>query len=131
MNLFAITFSLILGYTVFAGLLLVTVFGLAPRAPGFVMKEYRIRTQYKVAEELVWLACAIAGGYTVAWFSAGAMPWLTGGLLAGIIILILWTNLGETQQRGILHQTLMSAISVAGVVAGFTLRLRHLSPASN
>jgi hypothetical protein len=50
--------------------------------------------------------------------------WLIGGLLAALLILVLWTNTWEMRQRGLGYQLLMSAVTVAGVGAGSYLALR-------
>jgi hypothetical protein len=126
-NTVLIAFALILGYSVAVGLLMIVAFGVAWKAPGFVVKDYRIRKRYKVTEELAWLLCATAGGYVAATVSGRTWPWLVGGLLATGMIVILWRNHWEMRQRGILHQMLMSVISVVGVAAGFVLRFRILS----
>ena len=52
------------------------------------------------------------------------MPWFSGALLAGAMILVLWTNAWEMRQRGAVHQILMSLMSVAGVAGGYVLWIR-------
>jgi uncharacterized membrane protein YfcA len=117
-------FALILGYTVAVSLLLATIFGITSRAPEFVAKDHRIRKRYKLAEELAWLVCATAGAYVAAAVDETIAPWMLGLFLATIMIVVFWTNTWEMRQRGITHQMLMSLASVAGVSAGFALRLK-------
>ena len=60
----------------------------------------------------------------VALISGSSHPWLSAPLLAGTIILVLWTNTWEMRQRGVAYQTLMSFVSIAGVAAGYLLGMR-------
>jgi uncharacterized membrane protein YfcA len=116
--------ALALGYGVAVGLSMAVTFGITLAGPAFVAREHRIRPVYKLIQELLWLACATAGGYVAAAVSGATMPWLSGTLLAGIMIIVLWTNTWEMRQRGPVHQVLMSAASIAGVAAGYILWMR-------
>ena len=119
-----IAVALILGYLVAVGLSMMVFFGVARTAPQFVVKGHLVRTRYKLLEELVWLVCVTAGSYLSALVAELTMrPMLVGGLLALILILVLWANRWETRQRGLGHQLLMSAVSAAGVAAGYYLAL--------
>jgi|ERR1700733_1858287 hypothetical protein len=116
--------ALALGYAVAVGLLMAATFGITAVSPAFVTKEHRIRQSYKLAHDLVWLVCATAGGYVTAAVSGSTMPWFVGTLLAGAMILVLWTNTWEMRQRGFANQLLMSLVSVGGVATGYFLRMR-------
>jgi hypothetical protein len=116
--------ALALGYAVAVGLSMAATFGIAAMSPAFVTREYRIRPAYKLVQELVWLVCATAGGIVAAAVSGAAMPWFAGALLAGTMILVLWTNTWEMRQRGAMHQILMSLVSAAGVAVGYFLWMR-------
>jgi uncharacterized membrane protein YfcA len=121
---FLVAAALALGYTVAVGLLMAATFGITLAGPAFVAREHRIRPAYKLAQELLWLVCAAAGGYVTAAVSGATMPWMSGALLAGIMIIVLWTNTWEMRQRGPVHQVLMSVVSIAGVAAGYILWIR-------
>jgi uncharacterized membrane protein YfcA len=96
---FLVAAALALGYTVAVGLLMAATFGITLAGPAFVAREHRIRPAYKLAQELLWLVCAAAGGYVTAAVSGATMPWMSGALLAGIMIIVLWTNTWEMRQR--------------------------------
>ena len=120
-----IAVSLALGYLVAVGLSIVTTFGIAKSAPEFVLKDYRLRGGFKLVQELAWAAGVTVGAYLSAVVAAPGMhPLFTGILLAGILVVVPWTNPWETLQKGLGHQFLMSMLSVAGVVAGYYLALR-------
>ena len=114
--------ALALGYAVAVALALAATFCIAAARPAFVTKEYRIRQRYKLVQELLWLVCAAAGGYVTAAVSGGAHCWLSGTVLAGMLILVQWTNSWEMRQRGVPNQLLMSVMTVAGVVTCYVLR---------
>jgi hypothetical protein len=116
--------ALALGYAVAVSLWMAAIFGITAVSPALVTREHRIRPAYKLLEELLWLVCAAAGGCVTAGVSGATMPWLLGTLLAGIMILVLWTNSWERRQRGPVHQILMSLASVAGVATGYLFWLR-------
>jgi uncharacterized membrane protein YfcA len=116
--------ALALGYAVAVGLSMAATFGITAMSPAFVTREYRIRPAYKLVQELVWLACATAGGFVAAAVSGATMAWFAGAVLAGIMILVLWTNTWEMRQHGAMHQTMMSLASAAGVAAGYLLWMR-------
>jgi|ERR1700677_826176 hypothetical protein len=119
-----IAIGLALGYTVTVGLAMVATLAITAASPAFVVREYRIRQRYKLIQELLWLACATAGGYATARVTGTVYPWLSATLLAVILILVLWTNTWEMRQRGLANQLLMSVMSIAGVATGFVLRLQ-------
>jgi hypothetical protein len=118
-----IAVALALGYVVAVALSMAGTFAITAANPTFVAKEYRIRQRYKLIQELLWLVCATAGGYVTALVAGGAYPWLSGTLLAGILILVLWTNTWEMRQRGLAHQLLMSMVTAAGVAIGYLFRM--------
>jgi hypothetical protein len=116
--------ALAFGYVVTVGLSMAATFGIAAAMPAFVTREHRIRQRYKLVQELMWLVCSAGGGYVTAAVTSASNPWVSGGLLAGVLILVLWTNTWEMRQRGLTNQILMSVITVAGVVAGYVLRMQ-------
>jgi hypothetical protein len=121
---FLVAAALALGYAVAVGLSMAATFGVTAASPGFVAREHRIRPAYKLVQELLWLLCATAGGFVTAAVSGVTMPWFSGAVLAGIMIVVLWTNTWEMRQRGPVHQVLMSVVSIAGVAAGYILWMR-------
>jgi len=117
--------ALVLGYFVAVGLSMLATFGIANAAPQFIAREHRLKTRYKILQELVWLVCATAGAYPSAWVAdLTGKPWAVGALLACILVLIPWTNTWEMRQRGLLHQIILSIAAVAGVGVGYFLQLR-------
>jgi len=118
-----IAFALLFGYVVTVGLSLVATLGIAAARPGWVAENYRLKSGYKFLQGLLWLVCVTAGAYATA-AVAGVHPWIVGTVLAGILIGVLWTNVWEARQRGLGHQVLISLFSLAGVGAGYVLRLR-------
>jgi uncharacterized membrane protein YfcA len=116
--------ALAFGYLVAVGLSMAATFGIAAASPAFVTRGYRVRRRYKLVQELVWLVCSAAGGYVTAAVTSAVNPWVSGGLLAGALLLVLWTNTWEMRQRGLTNQLLMSVVTVAGVVAGYILRMQ-------
>jgi hypothetical protein len=120
-----IAFALILGYFVAVGLSMMVTFGITKAAPGFVVKDLRLRSGYKFFQDLGWLVFATAGGYLSAVVAEPTLrPWLVGMLLAGVLVVVLWSNTWEVRQRGLGHQFLMSVLSVVGVGAGYYLALQ-------
>lgn len=117
-----IAISLILGYAVAVSLSMAITFGITKTVPGFVVNDHLLKTGYKLFQELSWLLCVVAGAYVTAAVSASVpRPWYAGILLIFALVLIPWTNSWDVRQRGIVHQIVMSVISVAGVVTGFAL----------
>jgi hypothetical protein len=119
-----IAVALIVGYLVTVGLSMVAAFGIGKAAPGFVVKDYQLRIGYKLLNEGLWLVFVIAGSYLSAAVAESTHPWVVGATLAGILVFVPWTNPWETRQRGLAHQVLLSLLSIAGVTAGYVLRLR-------
>jgi hypothetical protein len=116
-----IAIALILGYAVAVSLSMAVTFGITKIAPGLVVNDHLLKTSYKVFQEFIWLLCVIAGAYVSAAVAASARPWFAGVLLVAALVFIPWTNTWDVRQRGIVHQILMSTISVVGVLAGFVL----------
>lgn len=117
-----IAVALIFGYLVAVGLSMMATFGITKTAPGFVVKDFRLKNRYKLAQQMVWLVCVTTGAALSAVVSAPAMhPWFVGALLAVLFVAVPWTNPWETRQRGLGQQLVMSIVSVAGVAAGYYL----------
>jgi uncharacterized membrane protein YfcA len=119
-----VALALFLGYAVAVALSMAATFGITAVSPSFVAKNNRINRGYKYAQDAVWLVCAMAGGYVASLVHGESHPWLVGSWLAAILVAVLWMNVWEMRQRGLGHQLLMSAGSVAGVAVGFMLHLR-------
>jgi hypothetical protein len=118
-----IALALFLGYVVAVGLAMAATFGITAASRSFVAENYRIRTQYKYAQDVMWLACATAGGYVAALINGPSHSWLVGATLVAILVGVLWRNAWEMRQRGLGHQISMSLASALGVAAGFFLHL--------
>ena len=117
--------ALVLGYGVAVGVWMLATFGITKAAPAFVASDHHLRSGYRFVQELVWLVCAVIGGYVAAWVAEpGGHPWLAGVLLVATMVGVLWGNTWEVAQRGLGHQLVMSIVTVIGVGAGFVLRLR-------
>jgi hypothetical protein len=119
-----IALALFLGYAVAVALSMAATFGITAVSRSFVSKNYRIRREYKYAQDVVWLVCATAGGYVAALVNGESHSWLVGSGLVAILVGVLWINAWEMRQRGLGHQLVMSFVSAAGVATGFLLHLR-------
>lgn len=119
-----IALALILGYLVAAGLSMLVTFAVAKASPEFVARDHMLKTGYRFFQAAVWMVCVTVGGYLSALVGAVAMrSWLADALLAALLILVLWSNTWEARQRGLIHQFLMSAVTLAGVAAGHYLAI--------
>lgn len=118
-----IALALFLGYAVAVGLAMAATFGITAASRDFVAKDYRIRTQYKYVQDVVWLVCAMAGGYVAALINGPSHSWVVGTALVVILVGVLWRNAWEMRQRGLGHQISMSLAAALGVAAGFCLHL--------
>ena len=119
-----IAFAVLLGYFVTVGLSMAVTFSFTRTAPGFVVKDHLLRTRYKLFQALVWLMCVIVGSFLSALLAELVQnPWLVGALFATVLILVLWGNTWEARQRGLWHQLFLSALTGAGVGAGYYLAL--------
>jgi hypothetical protein len=119
-----IALALFLGYVVTVGLSMAATFGISAASRDFVLKDYRIRTGYKYAQDAVWLACATAGGYVTAVVNGPSHSWLVGAALVAILVGVLWINAWEMRQRGLGHQISLSVGAAVGVGVGFLIHLR-------
>ncbi len=111
--------GLLVGYTIIVASFMVATMGLASAAPTFAVQGYCIRKSYKILQAFLWLLCTFAGAFTAALLLGEIYPVISALLLAAGLIVVLWRNTWEARQRGLPHQILMSAMSVAGVVLGF------------
>jgi hypothetical protein len=116
--------ALALGYAVTVALTMAATFGITAALPAFAAKDHRIRARYKYAQDLIWLLCAAAGGYSAALVNGRAYSLIVAPALSAILIAILWINAWEMRQRGLGHQIAMSFAAIMGVAAGFLLHLR-------
>jgi len=114
--------AIILGYAVAVSLSMAVTFGITKAVPAFVVKDHLLKPGYKLLQNLVWLLCVTAGAFVAANLAASTAHVLpVGGLLAIALIGVSWTNAWDVRQRGILHQIVMGALTVAGVAGGFAL----------
>jgi hypothetical protein len=116
--------ALFLGYVVAVGLSMAATLGITAASRDFVVKDFRIRHEFKLAQDAIWLVCVMAGGYVSAVAAGKNHPWLTAMGLAIILIGVLWINAWEMRQRGLPHQIAMSVLSAVGVVAAFALHIK-------
>ncbi len=116
--------SLLLGYLATLGCALAGTFLIASMSPRFAIENHYLRGSYKLTQELVLLLAATAGGYASAAVGGSMHPLLTELCLAAILVSIHWINSWELRQRGLPHQILLTVCLVAGVFAGYALRLR-------
>ena len=119
-----LSIALLLGYATTVILSMAATFGITSISKSFVVRDFKIRWRYKLLQDLLWLPCAIAGGFVASFIGAGISQWITGAAFIAVLASILWTNAWEMRQRGIPHQVAMTLISVAGTVIGFMLRIR-------
>jgi hypothetical protein len=119
-----IALALFLGYAVAVALAMAATFGITAVSPDFVSKNNRIRREYKFVQDVIWLVCAIAGGYVSALINGEFHSLMVGSGLTAILVAVLWRNVWEMRQRGLGHQLVMSAASAAGVALGFMIHLR-------
>ncbi|MBS1800900.1 MAG: hypothetical protein JSS95_13880 [Acidobacteria bacterium] len=118
-----IVVSLVLGYVVTVALSMVSTFAIVHFRRGLVVQDRRLRTRYKLLQDLLWIVYSAVGGY-LALLAANHAPLpLTAMLLAAILILVLWKNSQETRQVGLLYMLLTSACIIAGIAAAYMLRI--------
>ena len=124
-TLLIVSIGLALGYCLVVVSSLMATMAIASAARGFVVKNSCLRPGYKLTMELIWTLAAVAAGFAAAAVAGpGAVGWLTGTALAGVLILVLWNNTWEARQRGLPHQILLTFLTCVGVLAGVYLRLR-------
>ena len=114
--------SVLAGYCMTVACALIGTMGIASAAPRFVVANHRVREPYKLTHEAMWLFCVIVGGFVTARVGLGMSQWRQEIGLVGALILILWRNTWEARQRGLAHQILISCLTVAGVLIGFSIR---------
>lgn len=117
-----LTIALIIGYAIVIGLMMCSAFAIASMNPRLVADNHRLRTSYKLLQDLLWFPSATLGSYLTAWVSANAHPFLAAILLAGILIRVLWNNSDEGRQNGLVHVLLSSVSILGGVALGYLLR---------
>jgi hypothetical protein len=117
-----VAIAIILGYAVAVSLSMAVTFGITKMVPAFVVNDHLLKASYKLFQDFVWLLCVVAGALVAAAVAAStAHLWLVELLLAAGLVCVPWTNAWDVRQRGILHQIVMSAITVVGVAAAFAL----------
>ncbi len=115
--------SLLLGYLVTLACALGGTFLISSLAPRFVIANHYLRGGYKLSQELVVLLASTIGGYASAAVGGSIHPLVTELSLAAILVSINWINSWELRQRGLAHQILLTVCLIAGVFAGYALRL--------
>lgn len=124
-TLIVVSIGLALGYCLVVVMSLMATMGIASAARGFVVRNFCLRPAYKLTMGVFWTGAAAAAGFVAAVVAGpGMVGWLTGAALAGLLILVLWTNTWEARQRGLPHQILLTFLTCAGVLGGVYLRLR-------
>jgi len=118
-----VALALCLGYGVAVALSMAATFGITVVSRDFVSKDHRIKRGYKLAQDVVWLVCATAGGYVASLVNGESHAWMVGSALVAIFVAVLWMNVWEMRQRGLGHQLAMSAASAVGVAVGFMIHL--------
>jgi hypothetical protein len=114
-----------LGYLLTVGLSMAATFANTKSSPDLVARGHRITSRYKFLQAGVWLVCTAVGGYATALvLGTEHSPWMGSMALMVVLMGVLWANTWEMRQRGVAHQILISIATVAGVGAGFFLRLR-------
>lgn len=116
--------SVLTGYCVTVLCALLATMSLGSLSSRFVIANHRVRGGYKLAHEMLWLLCVTLGAYTAARVGVGDMPWRQELVLTLLLVGVLWRNTWEARQRGTAHQILITLLTVAGVIAGFSLRNR-------
>jgi hypothetical protein len=116
--------ALFLGYLVTVGILMAATLGVTAASRDFVVKDFRIRREFKLIQDAIWLVCVMIGGYVSAVAAGKNHPWLTAIGLVAILTAVLWVNVWEMRQRGLPHQIAMSVLSAVGVLAAFALRIK-------
>ena len=111
--------ALVVGYLVTIASSLVVTMAIGSAAPRFISVNARIRKEYKLAQDVLWMLCAAAGSYVTSRIAGDTAPWLGGTVLSAVLISLLWWNAWEARQRGMAHQILISVLSVCGVAAGY------------
>ena len=113
--------GVVAGYVVVVATSLLGTLALSMSFPKFAVSNHRIRSQYKLVHELIWMTCTITGAYVTAMIAKAVHPYLTELALTAALIGILWWNSWEAKQRGIAHQILITILTVVGVSAGYLL----------
>lgn len=113
--------ALVVGYLVTVACSLVVTMAIGSAAPRFVTANSRMRKEYKLAQDVVWMLCAMVGSYVTSRIAGDTAPWLGGAVLSAVLIALLWWNTWEARQRGMAHQILISVLSVCGVATGYYL----------
>lgn len=117
--------ALVFGYVAVIALMLASTFAIVGLRPALAVENYRLRSPYKLFQDLLWLLFSCIGGYLVAWVATGANPLLAAALLAVIFIRTLWLNHGEAEQNGLIHVLVSSSCIVVGAVAGYAIEMRQ------
>lgn len=123
-NYTIIAMAILLGYTTAVAVSLITTMGIAASAPAFVVRDFRVRSPYKMLHEILWFLGALLGGLVTALAGMGISEWKAKLGLCVLLVLMLWRNSWEARQRGTAHQIFISVLTVAGVFCGYLLSRR-------
>ena len=117
--------GLAMGYLLVVACSLAATIGIAAAAPHFVARQHHLRPGYKLLHEAMWTVWSIGAGFVAAVVAGpSVLAWVAGIALTALLIFVLWSNTWEARQRGLPHQILISALTLAGVAAGVFLRVR-------
>ena len=114
--------SVLVGYCMTVLCALVGTMSIASAAPRFVIANYRVRSTYKFTHEVMWFFCVVIGGFVTARVGLGMSEWRQEIGLCVVLLVMLWRNTWEARQRGMVHQILISVLTIAGVLVGFSVR---------
>ncbi|HEY8997068.1 MAG TPA: hypothetical protein VIM60_04185 [Edaphobacter sp.] len=120
--------SLCISYLLVIGTVGLTTYGVAVMSPSLAVSNRRLTLFYNFFQDIVWLAASIVGGFVVTTGAAEASPRMAAAILGLILLFVVWRNMSEARERGMIHMLLTSIFIVAGIYEGYSLHLRHLIP---
>lgn len=118
--------SLCIGYLLVVGLVGLTTYGIAVMQPGLAVRNRRVTLLFNLLQCIIWLIASTLGGFIVATGTAEASPRVAVGALALILLFVVWRNMNEARERGMILMLLTSIFIVAGICEGYSLHLRHV-----
>ena len=120
--------SLCIGYLLVIGLVGLTTYGIAVMTPSLAVRNRRVTLFFNFLQDIIWLGASILGGFVVATGAAEASPRMAVAVLALFLLFVVWRNMSEARERGLIHMLLTSILIIAGIYEGYSLHLRYLIP---
>lgn len=117
--------SLVVAYVVVAALTTLSTLILVTVKPSFAVENNRLRSRYKLLQDLFWLVFSAVGGYVAVTGATEASPMIAAALLVALLLAVIWANRAEARQRGMLHMLLTSLCIMGGVAGGYLLRMKQ------